>query len=373
MSGPGKRLNAEEEARGAQMFGRGASERDVAEALGCSASTAHRLRERLAREAAPAAPADSEASGQAPPGVPGAPEPAGAPEAAEDAELAGLQRQRAEQADVVEGLEQREATSREAMATLDAERSAALAEGHADVSLRERFKNATEDAEDWAKGAALAREKLAGIDRQIQVVLDRQQRARELVELATLVEARDAVLAATGERQRSAVLAVRAAAEDFTAALAEERDAVRRVDELAGRIALGGPAPGVPAPVSTALSVSVDYVAAQPTALLRAVSEARAGNVTAVARQLGECNGWLPPSAELIEAERDRVLALRAQQPPAEAPGPVVHMPEGWGASVSVDQHGNPLRPPAPRPADAYPGTPAGQPAGWLGGQPWPG
>lgn len=45
--GAGRRLNDEEAARGAEMFAAGASERDVAEALGCSPSTAHRLRERL--------------------------------------------------------------------------------------------------------------------------------------------------------------------------------------------------------------------------------------------------------------------------------------------------------------------------------------
>lgn len=43
----GRRLTPEEEKTGLYLYAAGASEREVAEALSCSASTAHRLRERL--------------------------------------------------------------------------------------------------------------------------------------------------------------------------------------------------------------------------------------------------------------------------------------------------------------------------------------
>jgi hypothetical protein len=45
--GPERRLTEAEEARGAAMFAGDATETEVAEALGCSRSSAHRLRERL--------------------------------------------------------------------------------------------------------------------------------------------------------------------------------------------------------------------------------------------------------------------------------------------------------------------------------------
>jgi hypothetical protein len=221
------------------------------------------------------------------------------------------------QASTVRGLEEREAASRTAMATLDAERTAELAEGRADVGLRERYKNASEDAADWSTAAGLARGKLAAIGEQIAAVQQRIMIAALGVELAEAIKDRDAVLAKTGDRQRQAVTAVKAAAEEFCQVLADERAAVAKVEQLAMQIALGGPMPAVPPAVSTALQTPPDVN--PPLPFMQAMWASGQGEVKRVAVLLGEVFGSLPPDPAALAAERDRVLALRAAlvQPPA--------------------------------------------------------
>jgi transposase len=352
MSGPGRRLSDHEEARGAGLFAAGKSEREVADVLGCSPSSAHRLRLRL--DAAGSEPEETTVTEHN--------------EDQDEAELTELAKQHDAQARTVQGLEEREAVSRSAAASLEAEHLAGLAEGRSDPELRQRHENAAKDAGDWAKGAELARGKLAAIDQQITAVLARRADRQLRADLAEAVAERDVVLAAVGARQRAAVTAVRTAAEDFTAAFADELAALARVDELAALIALGGPVPDVPPPESTGLWVSADYVAGQPVALMRAISEARAGNAATVARQLGEAFGWLPPDPAELAAERARVLALRAGQL-QPGPPPSVDLDPRFGASYSVSRDGTPLRAPDPeRPRPQQVVRP-----GSLGFQPWPG
>lgn len=374
-AGPGKRLTAEQEQQGAELYAAGASERDVAEALGCSASTAHRLRERLQREAAPAAPAAPVPAGTNTAEVPESPEPDETAQA-----LAELRGQRDQQAEVIEGLEQREATSLAAMSELKQQQLGELAEGRADVGLRQRYRNAEDDARDWAIAADLARDKLRLIDQRIADLEARQDLDRMRGELAAAVAARDAACVATGERQRAAVLAVKAAAGEFTQAVADEQAAVSRVADLAAAVTaaavhLGEPAPEVPAAASTALWLHPDTASAGGAlALARAINRAREGNAQATAVQLAECFGWLPPDPAQIAAEHARLLALRAS---AAEPEPHEPWTRPDGSPVALDADGNEVHPwlaeRVPHPSDAYPGSPAPRPAGWLGGQPWPG
>ena len=371
-AGPGKRLTEAQEARGAEMFSAGASERDVAEALGCSASTAHRLRERL-QNAAPAVPAATV------PAELGEPDATVAPEPDETAQaLTALYAQRAGQAEVIEGLEQREATSLTAMSELKHQQLGELAEGRADVGLRERHKNAAEDAADWHTAADLARDKLRLIDMQIADLEARRALGAMRAELAAAVEARDAACAATGERQRAAVLAVRDAAAEFVQVVADEQAAVSRAADLAAAVTaaavhLGEPVPEVPAVASTALWLHPDAAnTGGALALARAINRAREGNVQDTAVQLATAFGWLPPDPAQIAAERERLLAMRAPEPEPEPRQPWTRP---GTSSVPLDRDGNELPPwmtaRPPHPSDAYPGTPA--PTGWLGGVPWHG
>ena len=324
-TGPGKRLTTEQEQQGADLYAAGASERDVAEALGCSASTAHRLRLRLAQEAAPAAPAATVPAEPDTAEAPGTPEPGEAADA-----LSALRAQRAAQASVVEGLEQRQATSLQAMATLKQEQLGELAEGRANVGLRQRYRNAEDDAQDWATAAGLARDKLHMIDQRIADLEARQHLARMRGELALAVGDRAAAVSATGDRQRGAVLAMRDSAAEFVQAVADERAACQRVEDLAAAVTaaavhLGEPVPDIPPATSTALWLHPDEAGAGGAlALHRAINRAREGNAQAAAVHLGEAFGWLPPDPAAIAAERERLLAMRAQQ---AAPAAEPHEP----------------------------------------------
>lgn len=371
-AGPGRRLTDAEEQQAAELFAAGQSTRAVAAALGIGNGTAARLKQRLAARSASAgtSPEDTVTEHDEHQDDPG------------DDGLAALQLERDAQAEHVEGLRQREAVSRQAAAELDAERLRGLADGIADPALRQRIANAQADAADWSTAAELAQAKLAGIDEQIAAVEARRELTAMRAELAAAVAGRDAVCAATGERQRICVQAVRAAAEGFCLAMADEREAIERAEQLAVTVAarsaaLGEPAPVVPPAVSTGLWVSPESGWGPPVALLRAINQAREGHAQAVAVQLGEAFGYLPPDPAELAAERDRMLAMAAERDRAEqehrqhlAPQPQVrHLPEHLGASVSVDAAGNPLRPPDPdRPRPQQVVRP-----GALGFQPWPG
>ena len=333
-------------------YAAGATTRAVSREFGIGSATASRAFQRFkaAQKSVQETPAASEPA-EPETGMTGLPLPD------LDAELAELQRRRGELAEVVSMHEERAAASRSAVQELEAERLETLAGGHDAQPLRQRRRDAEDDLADSETAAGFARERLAAVDQQIAAVQARIDDARLRGELAEAIAERDSVLAGIGDRQRAAVLAVRAAAEDFTAAAADEREAVRRVDDLTARIALGGPAPVVPLPASTAISVPGAPVGAEPVALLRAISEARIGNMRVVALRLGEACGWLPASAAELASEAERRQAVMAGQQ-VQAPGParpLVPAPAGWGAEFGLDADGRPLRQPYPRhPSDSY-------------------
>jgi Homeodomain-like domain len=394
-TGPGRRLTAAEEQQAAEMFAAGKSEREVADAVGCSASTAHRLRERLAREAAPAAPAATVPAGPDTPEAPVAPEPAAPAEAATEPpglemtgvllpsedEIAALRKERGEVAAAVATYEERAQESRTAIVQLEADRREVLAAGHDAAPLRPRLRDAADDLKDSEEAAALARGYLLELDGRLAAIEGRQAFGRMRGELAREVEISDVVCASTGNLQRAAVLAIKAAAEKFVQAVADEQAAISRRADLAAAVTaaavhLGEPVPEVPAAVPTALWIHPDAAnAGGALALHKAINRAREGNVQATAVHLAEAFGWVPPDPAQVAAERERLLAMQAQQA-----SPAVEPHQPWTrpdtATVALDRDGKEVPPwmvRPPHPSDGYPGSPAAAPAGWLGGQPWPG
>jgi Homeodomain-like domain len=372
-SGPGRRLTPEQEQRAAELFAAGRSEREVADELGCSASTAHRLRERLERAGgtpdepeAPAAPARDEH------------EAAGAfeltaqhPLRESPGELGELQAERDRLADLLQTYGDRAAASRQALADLETERVELLTEGKDAAPLRPRRADAEADLADSETSAQIAADRVAAVDVRIAQVRAMRDLAEMRDQLEAAVAERDTVCAATGDRMRAAVLAVRRAAEEFTAALADERAATERTEQLgqdtANRaLALGERVPVAPPARSTALWVDNAFSAGKPVALSRAISEARIGRTEAVATCLGEAFGWLPPDPAVIAAERERMRQLRTAPPPSP---PSVEHPAHWPAAVSVDSHGRPLAPPDPERQRAQTAVRPGA----LGFTPWPG
>ena len=385
-SGPGRRLTGAEEERAAVLYRGGASTRDVARELAISNSSAQRVRVRL-RDAGrltplPAETPSSEVVKREDPGEStvtehddqAAPlEMTALPAPDDAAELEKLTGQREELVAEVAKHEGRAEACRLALVQIEAERSQRLAEDIDAQDLRPRLRDAADDQRDELEKAGLVRGRLAQVDAAIVAVQERITIAALGAELAEAIKDRDAVLAKTGDRQRQAVTAVKAAAEEFCQVLADERAAVTRVEQLAMQIALGGPMPDVPPAVSTALQTPPDVN--PPLPFQQAMWAAGLGETKRVAVLLGEVFGWLPPDPAVLAAERDRVLALRAAlvQPPAPPQPPAVHMDPRFGASHGVDEHGNALPPPTPAELErrGYP-APA-RPAGWLGGQPWPG
>jgi len=342
-SGPGRRLTEAEEARAVEMYQANASTRAVAKELEISRSSAQQLRLRLQREGrltvAEAGTADADTETEDTTVTEHG-------DQADEAELTELRKQHDTQTAVVRGLEERESVSRSAMTTLEAEHLAGLAEGRSDPELRQRYENAGKDAADWAKGAELARGKLASIGRQIEAVQERTEFGRLCEQLAE-ADAED-----------------RAAAESFVAAGTRTREAAARKQELLAAVTAMSARVGKPVPVlepvqSTALWVSSDYVAGQPVHLMRALSAARQGlPIEKVCAELGEAAGWLPPpppSPEEVAAWQARQAEMAQQQ---HAPRPLANpvLRPGDEASVGVDQHGNPVRwrPVPPHPLDSY-------------------
>lgn len=333
--GAGRRLTAGQEERAAVMFAAGASEREVADELGCSASTAHRLRLRLEGE----------------------------PQ--EDAELAALQQMRVALAEQIADHQGRAEASRKAIGALTAERDELLAEGKDAAPLRSRVGSAVMDLEDWTRAAELLAPKLAAVDARIAGIEARRELTAMRAVLAAAVAERDEVLAGIGDRQRAAVLAVKSAAEEFVATYREEEAARLRVEQLAtavtaGAVSLGEPLPDVPAAVGTMLQPPHDAIAGPALALVRATYRAREGNVAAVAVQLAETLGWLPPDPAELAADLERMRQMYAQQQrPPQPQGEPWTRPDA--SPVSLDAHGQEIRwagwrPPLPaHPLDAYP------------------
>jgi hypothetical protein len=380
-SGAGRRLTPEEERRGGELFAEGKSEREVAAELHVGRGTAHRLRERLAeRAAAGSEPEETTTVTEHDEHQAAAPGPLEmtalqGPTAEEDAaELDRLTVLRGDLADEVVKHEGRAAASAQALAALEAERSELLAADRDAQPLRPRLRDAADDQRDELDKAGIARGRLAEVVRQILAVEARQADRAMRADLAAAITERDRILAGIGTRQRAAILAVKMAAEDMCAASAEDRAAQQRVEQLAAAVtanaaALGLAAPVVPLAVSTWLQVPAGVEAPLP--FRQMMWSAQEGQAQRVALRLAENFGWLPPDPAVIEADRERWLAMRAQQPVTlPAPPSEVVMDPRYGASYGIDEHGRPL--PAPDPERRRQAAEAPSAAGWLGGQPWP-
>jgi hypothetical protein len=383
-----RRLTEAEERRGSEMYAAGATETEVADALGISRSTAHRLRERL--HAAGVEVVDlmgGEPKDDAP--IPGMtpmpaeigtgvvlhhPELGAADAAAERAQrLADLHERRGELSERLADLEERAAASRRALSGLDAERVTLLADGNDAAPLRPRVQSARDDLADWETSAGMVRQQIAECEVRIAEVQAAEQLAELRVQLAEAVVERDVAVRATGGRMEAAVLAVRDAAVEFTAALNEEREARDRAEQLAAQVAgvaheLGQPGPDVPGePQSTALFIPEHYLAGGPgLALARAVqlvSSQRLDAAKAVAAQLAEAFGWLPPTREEHAAEQLRMQQAWAERQRMAEQAKKVPLP--WTrpdtGQVAIDENGREIyltgyRPAVPHPMDAWHG-----------------
>lgn len=338
-------MTPDQEARGAELYAAGRSEREVAAEIGCSASAAHRLKERLtaAQDEAPSTPQHAASPDDSDPLA---------------AAFASASRAREQLAAQLQVYEERAESSRQARAELEAERLQLLDAGQDAAPLRPRIASAVMDLDDSETSAGLVRQRLAELDRQLADVTARQELARMRRELAAAVPDRDAVFARTGDRMRAAIAAVKAAAEEFTAALTGEQAAGERTSQLARAVAvsaqaLGEAGPTVPLPVSTAIYGDPGAYGGAPLALYRAVNEARAGNAMRVAVHLAEMFGQLPPSPEELAAEAERMRQWRTPQPVPQRGQPWTR-PDV--TSVDVDEQGREVYRPAyrPHPLDSY-------------------
>jgi hypothetical protein len=367
VNGPSRRLTDDEEERGAEMFARGASERQVAEALDVGAGTAHRLRDRLAGRIAELAALAAEGK---PEETTVSNDDGGVRDEVDAAMrvelLAQLGAKRDELTAQLADLGARADASRQALADLEAERLALLDNNQDAAPLRPRVASARDDLNDWLTAAGRVQQQIAIGEQRIAEVQAEQQLADMRAELAPAVAERDAAIRATGGRMAAAVLAVRAAAEEFTAALADEEAARGRAELLAAEVAslagsLGLPGPDVPAePESTVLAIRGGDIGGPELALYRAMGAARNQSAPQVAAYLAEAFGWLPQTREQQAADAELMRArwaetnrqMRQAQP----------APQPWTrpdtASVGVDANGHEVRhnpgyrpplPPGPR------------------------
>jgi hypothetical protein len=221
---PGRRLTEAEEARGAELFAAGLSERDVAAELGCSNSSAHRLRLRL--EAAPDGAQDApdardegsrfELTERRTPwpegvdvitmrGIPrdgddgeqDEPPPNEADAKAAAARVVALRElgvKRDELAEIVANHAARAQASREAIAALDRERLELLAASQDAAPLRPRRADAEADLADSNTAAALIAPQLAEVEAMIAGVHQEEFLAAQQAERARAV-ARGTMLA----------------------------------------------------------------------------------------------------------------------------------------------------------------------------------
>jgi hypothetical protein len=365
-------MTPEEERRGAELFAAGRSERQVADELGISASSAHRLRERLAAKDGDGGDGELELTPVR--RAYGSDVILDHPELAE-IEASGVEiddeAERAVIAEVIETYAARADASRQALAKLEAERRELLDSDKDAAPLRPTIASVREDLADSEEAGQLARNRLAALEARIAERATRKELAQLKAQLDAAVAERDEVFSRSGDRQRAAVAAVRAAAEDFCAVVAEERATVDRVAVLSSAMTqralqLGQPGPAVPPAASTRLAAQGGV--GGELALTRAMHQAERGDVADVARHLGEANGWLPPgppSAEEIErwqqfkADRERQAAELRNRADV-GPQPIAdheRVPVGTDHFGNpVDAHGNPLtlRNRMPHPADIW-------------------
>jgi hypothetical protein len=199
-----RRLTPEEAARGAGLFRQGATERQVAEALGVGRGTAHRLRERLGQDAASAAPGEPGAGEQGPGGTPGTPEADGAPEAVTGPPLTDLgaapvadldaalsidaDKRLADAAAAVLHAEERVGRLQDELAENEKRRRDALAARQSTVAIRDAQAQIEYDLE-WAQAAAeAARSDLRGAEVMVAVRDDRVRAEAERARVRQAVE-----------------------------------------------------------------------------------------------------------------------------------------------------------------------------------------
>jgi hypothetical protein len=373
--GPGRRLTDDQQEQAAQLFAGGASDRQVAEALDVGNGTANRLRHRLAARIAELtgrAPADGHEAQEAAVGDQDGTAEDGVRDAVDDVMRGGLLEQLGEKRDELIGqltdLQGRADASRSALSALLAERLRILGEGGDAAQLRDRLDSARHDLDDWETSAGLVLQQIAIADQRIGEVQAEQQLAELRALLVPAVAERDAAIGATGGRMAAAVLAVKAAAEEFTAAMADETAARDRAELLAAQVAslagsLGEPVPDLPGePESTVLAVRGGDIHGPELELVRAMGAAQLGRAELVAKHLAEAFGWLPMSREDAAAEAEQWREKRAEMDRVMlAPQPAQ---QPWTrpdtASVGVDRDGREVgypgyRPPAPpHPLDGY-------------------
>jgi len=173
------RLTPDQEARGDELFAAGATERDVADELQCSASTAHRLRERL--QGASVVPSATEVTAEA------AEAPSG-DAAARVLKLTGLaetaEAARAEAQGAVGTFAARAEAARSGVSALEQERAGILLAGGDAAHLRPQLASARGDLDDCEMAEQLARERLQAIEAQqatiaVQLAAAEQEAALE--------------------------------------------------------------------------------------------------------------------------------------------------------------------------------------------------
>lgn len=284
-----------------------------------------------------------------------------------DAAIAELERDRDRLIGEVATYQARAEASRVARTHLEMERREALAAGRDAALLRQRRRDAEDDANDSATAAELARERLSAVESRIAELTGGRDLARLRLELAAAAAQRHEVYARTGERQRAAVTAAAEAARELIASYADEIAADNRVAEMHAAVAglcgrLGVQPDQVPAePPRTALTIApADAPGGRSLALLRALVQARryaeagADDITEVSRALGEVCGWQPPTADELEAqaaEARRMLAVRDKQMQRQQLQPGIR-PE----VTDLDEHRRPIWPQDR--TNAYPGVP---------------
>jgi len=359
--GPGRRLTPEEEARGAAMFAAGASDRQVADALGIGTGTANRLRHRAG---APVSPEEPAAPGPRDDGQAG--------------ELARLRELREAQAEAVRTFAERAAAQRLAVEQLDAERLAAIDEGRDAAPLRPRMRDARADLEDSEVSAALAHQRLRATDAEITRIGAERDAAAAEAQLEAAVAEGMALAAGGGAVLRSASDAVAAAAASLVAFrrdVAAAQDRIRSAWQAATAAGRAGaampvlPDAALPAPVPGMTDAGLEALAAawaQAGIVAAGGSQFSTATPLTVAGQLARSGGAYgrlaaAEAARPAEEARARRLAAHraaelAQLMARQAAGPgVVNLPPGARplAAVGLD-NGRPVPPDPPllRPGD---------------------
>ena len=348
-------MTPDQERRGAEMFSQGQSERQVADELGVSASSAHRLKLRLEQpEAAPAPEIETgpeqpdEAVLQAADGI------------LTDEAMALLEGERDRLAGELENLQARAQASLSAGHRLTEERDQLLLTTGDASPVRQRLIDAENDYRDWTRAIELTTAHLSEVSGRIEALTGYRELAERRAQLDAAVAERDQVLSQSGSRQRAAVAAVRAAAEEFCAVAADELAATERAAVLSSAVTamamqLGEQVPVVPPPASTRL-VGLRQEGRGELALRRALGFAERGDVDAVARALGEASGWTPPGPpDEEELKRWRQMTEDRERQLAEAKAQNARGPGGTEARViDLDQNGREIWPRPPHPLDSY-------------------